>query len=427
MKKLICFLPCRFTTNLTYSSIFVRCIKYYLCICAYNTCFATTQTQLEYQEDFPLSSPQTTVRLVLRLASTEKPVSEQAESSAAISGTEISPMHQLISLIDTLRHELDSQRIEDADSLLSWVETNIDERVRVYIENNPLIGQQLVENRRIELRLYPLNPASDENPIMMIVDSWGRQTTQEAIMSSILYPASIPMLGDECNHQNRQHLMRLALCAYYRNPLAYHHLALWAQHHRPEAYGVARGRKPSSQERLFIDAMKQFEISFSAVNIDKYSDFQRRSLILCMRNLKPETTKRTPVELTEDPETQDPRLLFNMGISGTKHGDKLVKSRKSGFLTARFHHTRRLKKQERKEELQKLKRDLSIFERRTRMRNTGGDLLAHIASEVDNDLVCVGVNPQQDPIPVNSKAIGFTDEQTKDIADQALKIINKNK
>ncbi len=385
---------------------------------------ATTETQVENYVLYPSRTP---LRLVLKSVDTVQLMSEEAQSIAAISEAEISPMHQLIFLIDTRRHELDLQRIEDADSLLSWVETNIDERVRVYVEANPLIVQQLAENRRIELRLYPLDSASDENPIMMIVDSWGHQTAQEAIMSSILYPASIPMLGDECNHQNRQHLMRLALCAYYRNPLAYHHLALWSQHHRPEAYGITRSRGLSSQERLFIDAMKQFEISFSSATVSKYSDFQRRSLLLCMRNLKPETTKRTPVEFTEDLDTQDPRLLFNVGISGTKHSDKLARSRKSGFLTARFHHTRRLKKPERKEELQKLKRDLLIFQRRSCTRNIGEDLLQHMVSEVENELVCVGVNPQQDPVPSgsNCKVIEFTAKQVKDIAEQALRIINK--
>lgn len=400
----------------------IRYIKYSLWILIINPCFSSTQTQIE-----SIASPsRATLRFVLHQAPIEKQINSQGEESHTSLEAQESCMHKLISLIDTLRNDLNAQSIEDIDGFVSWVETNIEERVREYINNNPLVAERLIENHRIELRLEPLEQASDENPILMIIDNWRHQTAQEAVISSILYPASIPMVGDECNHQNKQHLIRLALCAYYRNPFAYYHLSLWAHHHRPGAYGLARGNELSSQERLFSAAMKQFEISSSTENPHKYSDFQKRSLILCMRNLKPETAKRTPVELTESLENQDPRLLFNMGISGKKHNDKLVISKKRGFLPARFHQTRRLSKQERKIELQKLKRDLSIFERRTQMRNIGGDLLTHIETEVDNDLVCVGVNSRRDPISVDANENnGFSNEQVKQISDQVLKIMNK--
>lgn len=343
------------------------------------------------------------------------------------------PMHDssLYNFINSVRQQIAELRLVNATELTMWVEQIIVPRVQHYLEEHPEISRLLEENARIELSLNGSLVASHSDPIVMIIDRWATQTPENALVSSILYPASIPMRGDECDYQDVHQLRRLALSSMYGNPLACHHLAMWAYLNQPDTYGLPRYRELFNVEILYKEALKIFDRC--AINNASVAatDFQRRTLLLCRRDLRPETTQRTPLNLTLSDENQDSRLLFNIGITGTKNNkESLLKSRRAGFLKARFHETRYMKnKQTRAQELQRLKRDLAFYESRSSL-HVGKEMIDAMKSEVDKDLVRVGnINKIcESSSSSDSREIvaALSDFEVGDISKTIFEIINKN-
>lgn len=340
------------------------------------------------------------------------------------------PMHDtsLYDLINTARQQVSELQLENSNALIAWVEQNIVPRVRSYLEEQPEIVRLLEENARIELSLDGTLIPSDANPITMIIDRWSTQNSIDAVVSAILYPASIPMRGDECNYFDTHELRRLALSAFYGNPIAYHHIAIWAYLNQPDTNGLPRDRELFYEERVYDEALRAFE-RYASRDAVALTEFQRRILVLCRRDLRPETTQREPFILGERDENQDPRLLFNIGITGKngKNKESLLKSRRAGFLKAKFHETRYMRKTERISGLQRLKKELKTYESLMRSRNVGSDLLERIRTEVDQDLARVG-KLRQSSIPSSSgEDIKLNDSQVSNVSKTIFEIITHNK
>ena len=338
------------------------------------------------------------------------------------------PMHDtsLYDLINSARQQVSELQLENSNELVAWVEQNIVPRVRSHLEEHSEIARLLEENARIELSSEGSLEASDTNPIVMIIDRWANQTAEDAVISSILYPASVPMQGDECDYRDPQHLRRLALSSLYGNPLAYHHLALWAHMNRPDTYGLPRDRELFSEEVLYNIALQQFEEIAGDLHSSALNDFQRRTLLVCMRDLRPGARSSSAFEISGTDENADPRLLFNIGISGKNNKESLIKSRKKGFLKARFHETRYIRdKTVRTQELQRLKKSLSINKKRSRSIVLGEDLFERVITEVNRDLARLeDKHVEKKPKKAEAK-VNLSSEQISSTSRTILEIINK--
>ena len=367
-------------------------------------CFSSTQTLVNEENSTIGGKP---LRLVLR-----NPV----------------PNTSLVELVSYLRQKiLEEIRNQNSGDLETWTNDRIADPVRRHLEEHPEIRVLLEEKTRIELSLDSNLTTSDINPIVMIIDRWSNQTAEEAVISAILYPASVPMQGDECNYRDPRHLIRLALSASYGNSLAYHHLALWAHMNRPDTYGLPRDRELSPEEVLYRLAFKQFELLASNLESGALNNFQRRTLLLCMRDLKPGTRSYSAFEISTTDENEDPRLLFNIGISGKNNKEALAKSKMRGFLKAGFHSTRYIKdKVLRTQELQRLKASLIINEKRSRSMAVGDDLFERVDAEVSKDLAKLEDKHIEKKARNVEPVANLSSEQISGISQTILEIINKN-
>jgi hypothetical protein len=368
-----------------------------------SACFASSVETLVDTSDSPIHSERR-IRLVLRN-----------------SAQDTSP----INLVNSLRQQILDLRIESSTDLVTWVEDNVVTQVRRYLAEQPNVERLLEENARIELSLNGSSTTSDTNPIVMIIDRWTTQTAEDAIVSAILYPASIPMQSDECDYNNIQHLRRLALSASYGNLLAYHHLTLWADLNRPDTHGLPRDRELSYEEILHHEALHRFETLIGDLESSSHNDFQRRTLLLCIRDFRPGTTTRSGSNFggSENIENEDPRLLFSVGVSEKKPKLSLIESRKAGFVKARFHEARYIKdKRARAQELQRLKRDLTMYQNRSRSLIVGTDLFEKINAEVDESLMQLNNKRTKRTVKTHTN---LSSEQISSTSKTILEIINK--
>ena len=145
-----------------------------------------------------------------------------------------------------------------------------------------------------------------------------------------------------------------------------------------------------------------------------------------MRDLRPGARSSSAFEISGTDENADPRLLFNIGISGKNNKESLIKSRKKGFLKARFHETRYIRdKTVRTQELQRLKKSLSINKKRSRSIVLGEDLFERVSTEVNRDLARLeDKHVEKKPKKAEAK-VNLSSEQISSTSRTILEIINK--
>lgn len=269
---------------------------------------------------------------------------------------------------EKVSNEFSDEKEISLEEINTWIEINIRPAVLEILENNPEISSTLETSGRLDIRLDDSNTSQnlEDNPILMIIDRWRDQTAEDAFIAAILNPSAINMHFGQVNLTHNE-LIRVALSARFGNLLSLHDIGLWAFHNRPDTSGRRENTKTSDQEELLEHILGIYKEKAQNIRDFGLSDYQRRSLLLCMRDFQPGFSMDTTDEFTQDLQSQDcdSRLLFQIGTTSSDQDNNLFKSRKSGFLRARYDHSRFLKeKRVRFQELQKMKKQIELSKKR---------------------------------------------------------------